>query len=44
LGITIVELKNAKHIDLSGQGSDELKERVNGSIAEFLGEPPPATR
>jgi len=43
LGISVVPLKNAKHIELSDQGSDELKERVCGLISEFLGEPTPAT-
>jgi pimeloyl-ACP methyl ester carboxylesterase len=43
LGISVVPLKNAKHIELSDQGSDELKERVCGLISEFLGEPTPAS-
>jgi len=43
LGISIVALKNAKHIDLSDYGCDDLKRRVLKSILEFLGEPLPAS-
>jgi pimeloyl-ACP methyl ester carboxylesterase len=40
LGISVIQLKNAKHIELSDQGSDELKERVNGLVLVFLRELP----
>jgi pimeloyl-ACP methyl ester carboxylesterase len=38
LGISIVQLKNAKHVALSDQGSDELKKRISVEILKFLDE------
>jgi len=43
LGISIVQLKNTKHIDLSDYGCDVLKGRVLSLISGFLGEPRPAS-
>jgi len=44
LGISIIQLKNAKHGELSDEGSNELKEHVIDLIAGFLSEPTPATK
>jgi predicted dienelactone hydrolase len=43
LGISIVQLQNAKHVALSDQGSDELKKRISALVLEFLGEPTSAS-
>jgi len=41
LGISIVQLKNAKHIELSDQGSDELKKQICDLVLEFVGQQTP---
>ncbi|MBK9992170.1 MAG: alpha/beta hydrolase [Verrucomicrobia bacterium] len=43
LGISIIQLKNAKHGELNDEGSKELKERVISFIFGFLDELTPVT-
>ncbi len=37
-GIKVIELKNARHVDLSDIGSETLKQEINNTIIKFLEE------